>query len=57
MAAVFLPEAPAWLREIPAVILLGRVWLQNFQIVLVDDETGTKDGTDQIKPQITQVVW
>ncbi|MGX7709208.1 hypothetical protein [Methylobacterium sp. Gmos1] len=53
---MFSPDAPVWLREIPAVILLGRVWLQNFQIVSVDDETGTKDDLDHMNPQTTQVV-
>ncbi len=57
LAAVFSPDAPTWLREIPAVILLGRVWLQNFQIVSVDDETGTEVDADHSNPQTTQVVW
>jgi transposase len=57
LAAVFSPDAPTWLREIPAVILLGRVWLQNFQIVSVDDETGTEVDADHPNPQTTQVVW
>lgn len=57
LSAVFSPNAPAWLREIPAVILLGRVWLQNFQVVPVNDETGTQDDADHTKPQVTRVVW
>ncbi len=57
LAAVLSPDAPAWLREIPAVIPLGRVWLQNFQIVSVDDESGTKDDADHTKLQTTRVVW
>ncbi|SEP39665.1 hypothetical protein SAMN04487843_11538 [Methylobacterium sp. ap11] len=56
LAAVFLPDAPAWLREIPAVILLDRVWVQNVQIVSVDDETGTKDDTGHPSPKTTRVV-
>ncbi|WP_244538467.1 hypothetical protein [Methylobacterium sp. ap11] len=39
------------------MILLDRVWLQNVQIVSVDDESGTKDDTDQLRPQTTRVVW
>lgn len=54
---MFSPDAPARLREIPAVILLGRVWLQNFQIVSIDDGTGTKDDADHTKTQTTRVVW
>jgi len=29
--ALFDPEAPTWLREIPAVDVLRRVWVQNYQ--------------------------
>jgi hypothetical protein len=39
------------------VILLGRVWLQNFQVVPSDDETITQDDADRTKPQTTGVVW
>lgn len=28
--ALFAPEAPTWLREIPAVDVLRRVWVQNY---------------------------
>ena len=35
LAAIAAPEAPAWLREIPAVELLRQVWVQNF--CLIDD--------------------
>ena len=30
LAAVAAADAPAWLREVPAVMLLRRVWIQNF---------------------------
>lgn len=30
LAAVYAPEAPAWLREVPAVETLRRVWVQQF---------------------------
>jgi transposase len=32
LAAVWAPDAPAWLREIPAVELLRRVWVQQFRL-------------------------
>jgi transposase len=31
LAAVDHPEAPPWLREIPAVAILRRVWIQNYR--------------------------
>jgi len=31
LSTVFEPEAPCWLREVPAVELLRRVWVQNYQ--------------------------
>jgi transposase len=32
LAAVAVPDAPAWLREVPAVETLRRVWLQQFYV-------------------------
>lgn len=32
LAAVAAPDAPAWLRELPAVETLRRVWVQNFAV-------------------------
>lgn len=31
LSAVFDPSAPAWLREVPAVEVVRRVWVQNYQ--------------------------
>ncbi len=33
LSAVWSPEAPAWLREVPAVRILHRVWLQQYYAV------------------------
>ena len=44
LAAVAAPDAPAWLREVPAVRLLRRVWMQNF--CLVPAKAGDGRGTD-----------
>jgi len=30
LAALYASEAPAWLREVPAVEVLRRVWIQNY---------------------------
>lgn len=38
-------------REIPAAILVSGVWLHNFQIVSVNDETGAKDEADLDGPK------
>jgi transposase len=34
LGALFAPDAPAWLREVPAVDILRRVWVQNYQWTL-----------------------
>ena len=44
LAAVGAPDAPAWLREVPAVRLLRRVWMQNF--CLVPAKAGNECGVD-----------
>ena len=44
LAAITAPDAPAWLREVPAVRLLRQVWIQNFCLVPAD-AGGGKDGT------------
>jgi transposase len=31
LSALFEPEAPCWLREVPAVEILRQVWVQNYQ--------------------------
>ena len=42
LAAIAAPNAPAWLREVPAVRLLRRVWLQNF--LLAPAKAGEQQG-------------
>ena len=44
LAAITAPDAPAWLREVPAIRLLRRVWMQNF--CMVPAEVGAKRGTN-----------
>jgi transposase len=36
LAAIMEPGAPAWLREVPAVEVLRRVWVQNFSLAEED---------------------
>jgi len=45
LATVAAPDAPAWLREVPAVMLLRQVWVQNF--CLVPAEAGVQRGTEK----------
>ena len=40
LAAIDAEEAPAWLREVPAVEVLRRVWLQQFHAPAASDEGG-----------------
>src|SRR5215469_15829875 len=42
--AVFAPEAPQWLRQIPAVEILRQVWVQNYQ--RIDDLVGWRSSED-----------
>jgi len=44
LAAVAAPDAPTWLREGPSVVLLRRVWIQNF--CLMPAEAGAQRGTN-----------
>ena len=47
LAAIAAPDAPAWLREVPAIMLLRRVWIRNFCLVpavAVPGGGGTADG-------------
>lgn len=45
LAAVATPDAPAWLREVPAVVLLRRIWIQNFCLAPVETGEGCEpDG-------------
>ena len=46
LSAVTGPGAPAWLREVPAVEILRRVWVQNF--CRLDDDAGPSEPD---KPQ------
>ncbi len=57
LAAVSSPDAPARLREIPAVILRGGVVAAELPDLLLDDKTGTKDDADHTKTQTTRIVW
>ena len=43
LVAIAAADAPAWLRELPAVGLLRRVWIQNFCLMLAEAASG-KDG-------------
>ena len=47
LAAIRLPDAPAWLREVPAVETLRRVWVQQFRL---DEEPVRWRATDDIPP-------
>ena len=45
LAAVAAPDAPAWLREAPAVMLLRRVWMQNFCLAPAEAASGGGGAT------------
>ena len=63
LAAVAAPDAPTWLRKVPTVEVLRRVWVQNF--ILVDQDelptAGTRSGvrwrteTDGFAPALLMV--
>lgn len=44
LAAVMAPNAPFWLRQVPAVEVLRRVWAQTFTL---DEGDGTASGADR----------
>ncbi len=47
LTAVWAPDAPAWLREVPAVETLRRVWVQQFRL---DERVVRWRATDDIPP-------
>ena len=59
LAAIAAPDAPAWLREIPAAALLRRVWIQNFCLLPVetDAEPGAKPGVNGPGKDEMMVRW
>ena len=40
LAAIMAPDAPVWLREVPAVTLLRQVWVQTFCLVPTEASAG-----------------
>ena len=44
LAAMTAPDAPAWLREVPAVQVLRRVWIQNFCLLPASAPGGDAAG-------------
>jgi len=55
LAATTAPDAPAWLREVPAVRLLRRVWMQNF--LLAPAKAGEQQEVDGPGEDGTLVRW
>ena len=46
LRAIVTVDAPAWLREVPAVDILRRVWLQQYYAPAADGTTCWRDGAD-----------
>ncbi|MDG2570898.1 transposase, partial [Vibrio parahaemolyticus] len=55
LAAITAPDAPAWLREIPAVELLRQVWVQNFY--LTDQAQTVEPGVGAFSEATPRVRW
>jgi hypothetical protein len=47
----YAPEAPAWLREVPAVEALRRIWVQQYAIA--DGNLRWRTGEDELPPPAT----
>jgi hypothetical protein len=47
LVAIDAEAAPGWLRDVPAVAVLRRVWLQNFH--LAEGEVGGPRGGDRVR--------
>ena len=48
LAAAVAPDAPAWLREVPAVEVLRRVWVQNF-VCFENDRRSLGSGSSSVR--------
>src|ERR671912_538570 len=55
LAAIMVPDAPAWLREVPAVTLLRHVWVQTF--CLVPTEASAGGGASAAGSHSLRVRW
>ncbi len=55
LAVIAAPDAPAWLREVPAAALLWRVWIQNFRLPPV--EADAKPGANGFGEDGMLVRW
>jgi transposase len=55
LTAITAPDTPAWLREVPAVTLLRRVWVQTF--CLVPAEAGAGGGASALGSDELRVRW
>ncbi len=52
LAALTAPDAPAWLREVPAVTLLRQVWVQTFCLIPTEASAGggaSAPGSDSLR--------
>jgi len=49
LAAVAAPDAPTWLREVPAIDVLRRVWVQNFCLTDKADEPPAAGGRSGVR--------
>ncbi len=55
LVAITAPDAPAWLREVPAVELLRQAWVQNF--CLTDQAQTVDPGVGAFSEATPQVQW
>jgi transposase len=55
LAAIMAPDAPVWLREVPAVTLLRQVWVQTF--CLVPTEASAGGGASAAGSDSVRVCW
>jgi transposase len=53
MAAIYAPDAPAWLREVPAVQTLRRVWIERF---FRDDERVHERSDESGRPPSARMI-
>jgi len=55
LAAIMASDAPAWLREVPAVMLLRQVWVQTFCLVATEACAG--GGASAARSDSLRVCW
>jgi hypothetical protein len=52
LTAIWSPEAPAWLRKVPAIRTMHRAWLQQYYAAAAEEPTRWRVSPDWHAPEV-----